>query len=272
MKTKIIVNGVPGKMATAIAMAVVNDHDLELLPCGLTGPEIEEEAALIAGQPFFLYQFSEREKMLSDFGRPDLIVDFTAPTAVEGNVAFYAQEKIPFVLGTTGGDLKKTMDDVNWAGISAVIAPNMAKEIVVIQTMLEDIAKRFPGALSGCSLEVVESHQAGKKDTSGTAKAMVASFSKLGIDYSVDQICKKRSEEEYHALGIPEEFWGGHGWHTYSIKKDDGSVFLQFTHNINGRAAYVSGTMEAIRFLISWLNCFPGEARIFNMSDVLAGR
>jgi 4-hydroxy-tetrahydrodipicolinate reductase len=269
MKTRIVVNGVPGKMATAIAIAISNDPEFELMYCGLTGPEIKEHIVDIAGHDFALYQFCERGKMLFDFGRPGIFIDFTAPAAIEDNVAFYVQNKIPFVSGTTGGDFEKISAIVNQAGVSAVIASNMAKEIVVFQTMLKDIAKKFPGAFSGCSLEVFESHQSGKKDTSGTAKDVVASFSKLGIDYSPKQIKKNRSEEGYRALGIPEEFWGGHGWHTYSVKKADGSIFLQFTHNINGRAAYVSGVIDAVHFLKSWINCFPGDTRIFNMGDVL---
>ena len=35
---------------------------------------------------------------------------------------------------------------------------------------MESMATTFPGAFSGYSLRVVESHQSSKKDTSGTAK------------------------------------------------------------------------------------------------------
>ena len=46
--------------------------------------------------------------------------------------------------------------------------------------MMEYMAKEFPGAFSGYKLEVTESHQRGKADTSGTAKAVIASFAKMG--------------------------------------------------------------------------------------------
>jgi dihydrodipicolinate reductase len=45
---------------------------------------------------------------------------------------------------------------------------------------MELLAQSFPGAFSGYKLEVTESHQRQKADTSGTAKAIVASFAKLG--------------------------------------------------------------------------------------------
>lgn len=45
---------------------------------------------------------------------------------------------------------------------------------------MELLAQNFPGAFSGYKLEVTESHQRQKADTSGTAKAIVGSFAKLG--------------------------------------------------------------------------------------------
>ena len=48
---------------------------------------------------------------------------------------------------------------------------------------MEMMADKFPGAFSGYSLQVQESHQRTKADTSGTAKAVVASFQKLGLEF-----------------------------------------------------------------------------------------
>lgn len=50
--------------------------------------------------------------------------------------------------------------------------------------MMDMMAKEFPGAFSGYKLEVTESHQRTKADTSGTAKAIVGSFQNLGLDFS----------------------------------------------------------------------------------------
>jgi 4-hydroxy-tetrahydrodipicolinate reductase len=37
-------------------------------------------------------------------------------------------------------------------------------------------------------LQVLESHQAGKLDTSGTAKEMIACFEKLGVSCDMDRV------------------------------------------------------------------------------------
>lgn len=56
--------------------------------------------------------------------------------------------------------------------------------MVAFQATMELMAEQFPGAFAGYKLEVVESHQRTKADTSGTAKAVVASFQKLGLDFT----------------------------------------------------------------------------------------
>ena len=186
---------------------------------------------------------------------PDLVVvDYTLPSAVNENAAFYCANALPFVMGTTGGDRDRLLADVAAAGSYAVIAPNMGKQIVAfqvggggggrggqvwggwrvrrmkssrvkflnpsavdagallplslppptlpplydpafvllsafalaafLQTMMEMMAQRFPGCFAGYRLAVAESHQRTKVDTSGTAKAVVHSLNKMGLDFS----------------------------------------------------------------------------------------
>ncbi len=267
-KILVIVNGLPGKMATAVAEAVIDSPEMELLAYSLTGPEIESKVVMVKNMPINLCRPDEKNQLLQG-GVPNIIVDFTHPSAINENVSFYTKNKIPFVLGTTGGNLEFITEKVKAAGSIAVAAPNMAKEIVAFQAMMEYAAENFPGVFKGCELEVVESYQQTKADTSGTAKAVINSFNKLGIPFTVDQIEKKRSRVDYDALGIPLEFWSGHGWHTYTVRKPDNSVFFQFIHNVNGRAAYIGGVMEAINFLC-WLKSErPWWCGVHSMIDVL---
>ena len=269
-KIQVIVNGLPGKMALAVAEAVISSEDMIFIPRGLTGSEITEKEGNIRGVHVTL--FSPDEKLFACIEQADVVIDFTHPSVIADNVEFYTANRIPFVMGTTGGDLNFIRSKVKASGINAVVAPNMAKEIVLFQSMMEFAAEKFPGAFKDFSLEIAESHQKNKADTSGTAKAVAASFNKLGIPFSIDQIIKKRSDSDHEALGVPMEFWDGHGWHTYTLKKPDSSVFFQFTHNVNGRQAYIDGTLDAVRFL-NMVNELPfDEGNIFSMTDVLRGK
>lgn len=266
-KIKIIVNGLPGNMATEVAKAILGST-MELLPVSLTGPEVTQKSVVIDGFTIFLVSPENKELLISE-SRPDIIIDFTVPTAIKNNITFYTENEIPFVLGTTGGDLDFITKKVIESGIVAVVAPNMAKEIVAFQAMIEYAAKSFPGAFKGYQLEVVESHQKNKADTSGTAKAIIASFNQLGVPFTVSQIDKKRQESDYEAMGIPREHWDGHGWHTYTLKKPDGSVFFQFTHNVNGRGAYVAGVLEAVNFLQTVTELPFRYCGVYSMRNVL---
>lgn len=247
-KIKVVVNGLPGKMAWAVAEAVCAADDMELLPFGLTGPEMPNRNFQIKCKQVEMFNL-ERRNLLCKYAKADIMVDFTIPDAINENVDFYIANKVPFVLGTTGGDTKSIIKRVQKSEINALIAPNMAKEIVAFQLAMEHMAKSCPDLFKGYNLNITESHQKTKADTSGTAKAMVAFFNQLGIPYNVSQINKLRSESDYQAIGVPEKHWGGHGYHTYSLLKNDGSVALSFTHNVNGRQAYIDGTLDAIRYL-----------------------
>lgn len=48
--------------------------------------------------------------------------------------------------------------------------------------MMELMAQNFPGVFSGYKLSVTESHQRNKADVSGTAKAVVGSLQRMGVE------------------------------------------------------------------------------------------
>merc|ERR1712224_2661 len=131
------------------------------------------------------------------------------------------------------------------------------------------MARDFPGAFSGYTMEIKESHQKTKADTSGTAKDMVASFQGLGLDFNVDQIEKVRGDKESVAFGVPESAVDGHAFHTYSLKSGDGSVTFQYQHNVCGRRTYAEGVVDAVLFLAQKAKA-KSEQKVFNMIDVLS--
>ncbi|KAL7584366.1 hypothetical protein Lser_V15G46299 [Lactuca serriola] len=53
---------------------------------------------------------------------------------------------------------------------------------------MDIMSKQFPRAFSGYTLEVLESHQSTKLDTSGTAKAVISCFQKLGVSFDIDEV------------------------------------------------------------------------------------
>ncbi len=273
-RIKIMVNGIPGNMAVNVAKHALNDERFEVIAYSLTGPEIAETQNTIDSLNINLIP-PEKSKQaiakITDSEGAFISVDYTHPLAVNSNARFYCEHNLPFVMGTTGGDRKLLEDTVTKSSIPAVIAPNMAKQIVGFQAMMDYGAKSFPDLFKGYSLSVRESHQKGKADTSGTAKAMIRYFNDFGIPFTEDEIIKERDPETQKTNpGIPEEYLTGHGWHTYTLISGDQTVRFEFTHNVNGRDIYAKGTLDAISYLYKKIQ--QGEkGKMFTMMDVLKG-
>ena len=121
------------------------------------------------------------------------------------------------------------------------------------------MADSFPGAFTGYSMTVAESHQSSKVDTSGTAKAIVASFQELGVQFAEEQIEMVRQPAEQTArMAVPEAHLLGHAFHTYELTSPDGMVQLKFEHNVCGRSIYAEVRATAAR----WARGFVGKPHL----------
>ncbi|MDF1592177.1 MAG: dihydrodipicolinate reductase [Desulfobacterales bacterium] len=269
---KVMVNGIPGNVAQVVAGHVLNDKRFQLVAHSLTGPEITADEQAVAETTVGLIRPDARDEAIESIKASEgnfISVDFTHPSAVFANAEFYCRHGLPFVMGTTGGDYNRLEKLVVASTVSAVIAPNMAKQIVGFQAMMEYAATNFAGLFEGYTLQIRESHQQGKADTSGTAKAMVRYFNALGTPFSEDRIIKERDPKtQQEQWGIPQEYIGGHAWHTYTLDSLDKTVRFQFSHNVNGREIYAFGTLDAVAFLYQKLSA-DSRGKVYSMIDVL---
>jgi len=274
-KITIMLNGMPGNVVQVVARALLKDERFEVIPYSLTGPEIDIPSCMVEGargREFKLIPPENRDQAIAEIlsAHQNLIcVDFTHPTAVNSNADFYCRHGLPFVMGTTGGDRRLLAERVQQSEIAAVIAPNMAKQIVGFQALMAYGAEEFPDLFKGYQLTIRESHQAGKADTSGTAKAMVGYFNRMGIPFKADQIEMERDpERQLNIWGVPTDHLKGHAWHTYTLTSADHTVMFEFKHNVNGREVYGEGTGDAVVFLDRQIAA-GARGRIFSMIDVL---
>jgi 4-hydroxy-tetrahydrodipicolinate reductase len=229
-KRMVMVNGLPGKMATLVAEEVIKQEDMTLVSASFTGPEIQQAFIDLEGHKECIALVKPEQRELIQY-HPEIVVDFTQPSVALDNAKFYCSKGLEFVMGTTMSekDMAAVKGIIRGSGSSAVVAPNMAKEVAGLQYLMQKMVEKYPGALDGYKLQVTESHQKGKVDTSGTARAMVGYVNALGIPFNIEDIVKLRDNpEEQIAFGVPEEHLGAHGWHTYTftpkIKKTDEAV------------------------------------------------
>lgn len=146
MAIKVGVLGAKGRVGSAVVKGVREAGDLEL------AAEIDH------GDPL---------EALVDAG-VDVVVDFTTPGAVMGNLEFCIANGIHCVVGTTGFDDQRYEQVRMWCaeadGVGVLIAPNFAISAVLTMAFAKQAAKYFDSA------EVVEYHHPNKLDApSGTA-------------------------------------------------------------------------------------------------------
>ncbi|MEU5758866.1 4-hydroxy-tetrahydrodipicolinate reductase [Nocardia sp. NPDC047648] len=167
MTIRVGVLGARGKVGQAICAAVTAAEDLELV------------AAV------------DKDDSLEAFTAADtqVVVDFTHPDVVMGNLEFLVAHGIHAVVGTTGFDEARLTQVRGWLAarpdVGVLIAPNFAIGAVLSMRFAEQAARFFE------SVEVIELHHPNKADApSGTAYRtaglIAAARDKAGINRSPD--------------------------------------------------------------------------------------
>ena len=146
MSIKVAVLGAKGRMGSEACKAVSAAADLELV------------AQIDLGDSLDLLTSSGAQ----------VIVDFTHPDAVMGNLEFAIKNGISVVVGTTGFDEGKLAQIKGWLAtqpkVGALIAPNFGLGAVLMMQFAAQASKYFE------SVEIVELHHPNKADApSGTA-------------------------------------------------------------------------------------------------------
>ncbi|CAM8908074.1 unnamed protein product [Rhodiola kirilowii] len=158
----------------------------------------------------------------------------------------------------------KTVQDSN---IYAVISPQMGKTAFL--AAMEIMAEQFPGALSGYTMQVLESHQSSKLDTSGTAKAFISCFQNLGVSFDMDEVQLIRDpSNSWRWLAFLRNTWGVMHFICIILRHQTKQFRLSFKHNVCGRSIYAEGTVDAVLFLAKKIQAKDGKC-IYNMIDVL---
>jgi len=139
--------GARGKMGSTVVDAVNSAPDMEIVAALDLGDELD---ALVAN-------------------KAEVVVDFTTPDSVMGNLAYLIEHGIHAVVGTTGFDeprlanLRSQLAKAPSVGV--LIAPNFGLGAILMMEFAKKAAPLFE------SVEIVELHHPNKVDApSGTAK------------------------------------------------------------------------------------------------------
>jgi 4-hydroxy-tetrahydrodipicolinate reductase len=167
----------------------------------------------------------------SVIGDADVVVDFTTPDAVLGNVRECVAAGVHVVVGTTGFDLEELRTTASAArrdekGANVFVAPNFAVGAVLMMRLAREAARHMP------ECEIIELHHERKLDApSGTAKRTAELIREAGGEV----------HEPIHSVRLPglvahqEVIFGGEG-QTLSLR-----------HNSIDRRSFMPGVLLAVR-------------------------
>ena len=240
--TRIGIIGAAGRMGRAIASAIEDEARAVLAGGAGKGDDV---AALSRGC--------------------DVLADFSAPTALEANLAAAAGAGVPIVVGTTGlGAEHQRLVEAAAERVAVLQSANMSLGVNLLAHLVREAAARLGPEWD---IEVVEMHHRGKVDApSGTALLLGrAAAEGRGVDLDAvsdrgrDGITGARTAGR---IGFASLRGGSVAGDHHLILAADGER-LELGHRAESRAIFARGAVEAAL----WLRGRP--AGRYTMSDVL---
>ncbi|MEN6521970.1 MAG: 4-hydroxy-tetrahydrodipicolinate reductase [Armatimonadota bacterium] len=243
-KIRVLISGACGRMGQETCRAVSGASDMVIAGASdvaNVGRKLSDVAAGIESD----VEVTGGLGSAIDAAKPDVMVDFTAPSAVMGNLRTVIARKIPVVVGTTGitqENLAELRELSAKNATPALVAPNFAIGAVLMMKFAAEAAKYMP------SVEIIELHHDKKLDApSGTSIKTAEMIAKAQGAGNREQgtVPAARGEEHFgvqiHSVRLPgfvahqEVIFGGQG-QTLTIR-----------HDSIDRTSFMPGVLLAIR-------------------------
>ncbi len=246
---RVAVCGAGGRMGREVCRAVLAEDGFELVAAvdpAAAGRTVGE----IVGKDCTVVLFGSVAECLRS-AAPEVVVDFTHPSVVMGNVREVVAAGVHAVVGTTGlsEDNFEEIDRLaREADVGVFVAPNFALGAVLMIELSKRAARYMPHA------EVIELHHDGKADApSGTAKSTAASLSAARgtvpeTNTSEDMAGARGADVDgirVHSVRLP-----GLVAHQEVLFGAPGQT-LSLRHDTTDRAAFMPGVMMAVKAVLS---------------------
>ena len=248
-KIKVYVAGVSGQMGQEVIRTVAAQEDMELVGASDLR-QIGTDAGIVAGiSPLGVKISGPIDIEALRVSQAEVLIDFTGPQAVLGNMKTAIEAGVVPIIGTSGL-MEKEVEEIRALAeqkkMGAFIAPNFAIGAVLMMRFAREAAKFFP------HVDIIELHHDRKLDApSGTALKTVEEIMKVrtplvqGHPDEQEKVPGARGANmdgiHIHSVRLPgllahqEVLFGGLG------------QALTIRHDAFSRETYMPGVMLAVR-------------------------
>lgn len=231
---------------------------------GKMGKEVLNQITFSENYSFF-FGF-DRNSSISDIsGVPDVIIDFSTPSAAMNILDYAKANKVPIVIATTGftDEQEKIIKDTA-KELPIFKSSNMSYETNLFISLVSKLAP----VLNDSDIEIVEVHHNRKVDAPSGTALMIANGINKALDnsmhYEFDRHSKKQPRDKKE-IGIHSIRGGSEvGKHSVFFFGNDES--LEISHTVNSRSVFAKGAIKAAGFIVNQKN------GLYDMNDLVNSR
>lgn len=236
--TNVLMNGYLGRMGQVILELAKERDDIEITSgVDYKAPETE------------VYSFSTYTDYETITAKPDVIIDFSNPAALNGILTYALANKVPVVICTTGFNEEQlaAIDEASKT-IPVFFSANMSIGV----NLISELAKKAAEVLyPGFNIEIIEAHHNQKLDApSGTALMIadeIASVLDEKVNYEYDR-ASRREKRPVNEIGIHAVRAGTIvGEHEVLFGGPDEVISIK--HHAASRKIFANGALNAAAFL-----------------------
>ena len=246
-----------GKTGKEIAKVILEHEDIKLVSA-ICSPDSNKKGKdlgefLGCNKSGILIESAEHLEEIIFRTKPDVVIDFSNPSAAIKNAKVFSKMKVNILIGTTGFtpfQLKKLQVLAKKHRNGIVYAPNITLGVNVLML----IANLTANILNNYDFQITEIHHKHKKDSpSGTAKKIAVEIGK--------GLTAAGNYSESQQIPITAVRAGGVvGKHEVMIIGEDDKI--EISHESFSRRAFALGAIRAVHFI-------KGKSGFFEMRDVL---
>ena len=261
-RVRVAVTGAGGRMGRAVIELASDRNGFDVV-LAVNRSAVDEIRGVpvrtVDGSDDFAEALSETE--------PNVVADFTAPSATVEYADACVQAGVPIVTGTTGFDDadRESLDRAS-ESVPVLVASNFSRGILALRRAVREAVRALPGY----DVELTETHHNGKRDApSGTAKTILEDVEAIVGDGgdAPDRVHGREGDQPRTAgeIGVHARRAGDvTGEHELLLAGNREA--LELTHRAGDRGVFAAGALDAA----AWLS--GKEAGRYEFADAVDGQ